>query len=966
MPHKTLIIGVGGTGLSTIREIRRLIAERYELGLEALEVSSVKFLYIDTDEGDVAQRNWFVLGKKIHLRSSECAYITGDKLRPLVETPENHPAIAAWLPPVKDFIGEPGPGAKGIRPYGRLIYEAAENKAKVRKACTDLYNGLDTDFPHLAEWRIYLIAGLSGGTGSGMSLPLSFDLVRWHLHTRGVRTQKFFSFFVLPPLQISDRHARYHQNAYAFLRELNYRALQSAEPLPYTNCYLLEPRNASGRAIGLEHLPLLIAHRVFLNIQGGGASSIADSLMDNVSLQGRLDGGDPKRQHATCFSTFGLSSVSYPRETVAQCVAYQQAAALVKGWTARRDHPKNVHQGVMADLFGMRLSVEHVWGDADPFANNNFPSHEVEANNLVDQGLQSLGKKQLGKGADKVRQNIEESFRQLGYQGFYQQRDNNVKGAVEQSLQQVRYRITALLRSPEHGLQYSREFLQQLTKILTGWKQEAATKSAASTTQRQQILRTNFSDSVNETRNNEQKLLYTDKAYERDRANVGDNLKAYLRLVISGAAAKYAAKFLDLATPEVQALDADLVRWEMRMTEVSDALGAKLKNILDSLAQGTRENGKVIFNIQSLDALMAGTTPAAILPAVEDSLKQRLGQEQLNLLAMSDGDTASTAGVLYEAAYQWVLGPACPVDVRRVTLYSKFVEAYPQEEQRQEILKQADALSAVFLQFSPEQVNIGGVQPTNASITVIPSDPGKMVGKQTAQSIVQKDLQAVQRQQPQQGNDPERIVFLQECQIFPLRYIELLKELKKMYDDYQPQVALHIDKRETPELYELYALTAEDRRQKAEEQQQVEAAEEAFLLARVQQWLVGVSNPKSELEEIRYEFKEPGLPGTTSILLGTTWEDAFLWFVSDDRATGAADPKARKARSRLAEQVRQYRRGLAGDAQARRDLTARFETYLATSADAYESGIRDPRYERDMAIITRILTGPAETPKGGV
>ena len=228
MPHKTLIIGVGGTGLSTIREIRRLIAERYELGLEAPEVSSIRFLYIDTDEGDVNKRNWFVLGKKIHLRSSECAYITGDKLGPLVETPDNHPAIAAWMPPVKDFIGDPGPGAKGIRPYGRLIYEAAENKAKVRKACTDLYNGLDTDFSHFAEWRIYLIAGLSGGTGSGMSLPLSFDLVRWHLHARGVRTQKFFSFFVLPPLQISDRHARYHQNAYAFLRELNYRALQSA------------------------------------------------------------------------------------------------------------------------------------------------------------------------------------------------------------------------------------------------------------------------------------------------------------------------------------------------------------------------------------------------------------------------------------------------------------------------------------------------------------------------------------------------------------------------------------------------------------------------------------------------------------------------------------------------------------------------------------------------------------------
>src|ERR1017187_5890775 len=96
MPHKTLIIGVGGTGLSTIREIRRLIAERYELGLEASEVSSIRFLYIDTDAKDIDRRNWSVLGKKIDLHVSECAFITGDKLGELVRTPENYPAIDAW------------------------------------------------------------------------------------------------------------------------------------------------------------------------------------------------------------------------------------------------------------------------------------------------------------------------------------------------------------------------------------------------------------------------------------------------------------------------------------------------------------------------------------------------------------------------------------------------------------------------------------------------------------------------------------------------------------------------------------------------------------------------------------------------------------------------------------------------------------------------------------------------------
>ena len=957
MPQKTLILGIGGTGLSTIREIRRLLAERFEAGLESPEVAAVRFLYVDTDEGDVDHHSWTVLGKKINLKPSECVYITGDKLKPVVDTPENFPAINAWLPPVKDFIGDPGNGAKGIRPYGRLIYESADNKSRVRSACTDIYNALDRDFSGLRDWRIYLIAGLSGGTGSGMSLPLSFDLVRWHLHSKGVKTQQFYSFFVLPPLQISDRHTRYHQNAYAFLRELNSYALQKSEPLPYSNCYLVEPRNANGRSIGLQNIPLLIAQRIFLNLQGGVAASVADSLMDNADRHGELDGGDPTRRHATCFSTFGLSSVSYPRETVAQCLAWQQAGGVVRGWLQPRDYPKNIHQAVTADLNGLLLSAAHVWGDADSFGKKDHPPHEIEIGNLVDQDLQGLRKKQLGGSADKVRQRIEEGFRELGIQGFFKQKVDNCGGAVTQAFQLVRFRITALLRSQQHGLQFAREYLRELVAILNGSKQDVATKSVSSAEKRLRTLQSNFSDTVNQTRSNEQKFLYTANAFEKDRANIGDDLKAYLKLLSTGEAAKYASRFLDLAIPQAQALENDLALWEVRFTEVREAIDAQLKKMLDELAQGTRENGKVIFNTQSLDGLLAGTMPGAILTAVEDSLRQRLGQEQLDLLSLGMGETQSIAKLIYESGYQWALSPACPVDVRKITLYSKFVEAFPSPEQRQEILKQAEALSAPFLHFSPEQVNIGGVQPADVPVTVIPNDPGKMVGKETTQSLVQKDLQAIQRRQVQPGDDPERIVFLQERQVFPLRYIEILRELKKMYEAYPRPDALHIDKRLASELFELYALTAEQRNQTFE-------AEEVFLLARIQEWLVIVVNKKSEEKEIRYEYKEPGMAGTFSVLLGNNWRVAFDRFVRDASASTVEDEKVHKARLRLTEQARQFRRSLAGDAQARRELASHFDAFLTEAAESYTNGIHDHQYVGDQVIINRVLAGPAESTKG--
>src|SRR5260370_21197035 len=155
--NKTLIIGIGGTGLTAIRELRRLIAERYESGLRDSNVASVRFLYIDTDEGDIQRHSWSVLGKDISLKDGEKVTITGDNLKPMVESPKDYPDVAPWLPPIKDYIGEPGPGAKGIRPYGRLIYEFAENKGKIKKRCVDHYDELNVKFPQSPTCRYYLI-----------------------------------------------------------------------------------------------------------------------------------------------------------------------------------------------------------------------------------------------------------------------------------------------------------------------------------------------------------------------------------------------------------------------------------------------------------------------------------------------------------------------------------------------------------------------------------------------------------------------------------------------------------------------------------------------------------------------------------------------------------------------------------------------------------------------------------------
>ena len=149
--------------------------------------------------------------------------------------------------------------------------------------------------------------------------------------------------------------------------------------------------------------------------------------------------------------------------------------------------------------------------------------------------------------------------------------------------------------------------------------------------------------------------------------------------------------------PGVEDIRNTLQLWEARIKEAREMADARLERVLKSLAQGTRENGRVIFSREGLDGVASEVTTANVFPAIEDLLRQDLGQTQLDLLSLGPMEPGRIGDLVYGAAYRWVLSPACPIDLRTVTLYSKFVEAYPDAERRQGILKETEALSAVFL-----------------------------------------------------------------------------------------------------------------------------------------------------------------------------------------------------------------------------------------------------------------------------
>src|SRR5258708_37564014 len=136
--------------------------------------------------------------------------------------------------------------------------------------------------------------------------------------------------------------------------------------MPVSVRFHLEAVNAAAHDIRLDDLPLLVEQRLFLNIQGGGAASRIDSFMDNPSLGNPDNIDDAQRSHARCFSSFGLSTISYPREVIARSVALRWAAGVIDFWLSERGSPQNVNQIVRNDLHRLHLSKLHVNGDGDP------------------------------------------------------------------------------------------------------------------------------------------------------------------------------------------------------------------------------------------------------------------------------------------------------------------------------------------------------------------------------------------------------------------------------------------------------------------------------------------------------------------------------------------------------------------------------------------------------------------------
>lgn len=349
---KTLVIGLGSTGTEICNRLVQRLNWEYG-GLD--QAPWVRFLTIETNNTystPLRERgDFYPLG----LDSNAYAQIVGH--------PEGQYRIRLedWadmdtLRRQKDTEG----GAGNVRMIGRLTFLHEPNFTRIKRAVLDRLTALrdlkedqataqrgkrldgsnpPVTFDAGGQVRVFVVGTLVGGTGSGLLPDFGYFLRSVPMREE----EKTVGIFTLPheglTSAVSDRADRLKRNAYHALMELNHYFQARADELPpiaypdgtearldrepYDLPFLVVPSAPTGPAE--QQLSSLVADRIFMNIVNPTTDPFSKSV----------DAPMPDRDHqAHVFCSFGLSTIEFPAQQVAEACASKLHERALAEWQA--------------------------------------------------------------------------------------------------------------------------------------------------------------------------------------------------------------------------------------------------------------------------------------------------------------------------------------------------------------------------------------------------------------------------------------------------------------------------------------------------------------------------------------------------------------------------------------------------------------------------------------------------------
>jgi serine/threonine protein kinase len=364
-------IGIGELGLEALKSLRESIDIRFGA---VDKLPNLRLLYLDTDP-DAA--------KLIHDENPSRSLAPNDVLIVKLNRPsyylrsQSRDRLHSWLNFKLLYRIPRNLLTTGVRALGRLAF--VDNYRSISRrllaeleACADVDElvsagrktglGVRTSRP-----RVYVLAGLAGGTGSGMFLDTAY-VARHLLRQMGYAQPEIIGVFLLPP---ADRHpskAMGLANAFAALTELNHfsapgtrftvryedteDAINDGEP-PYSRCVFLSLPENTGSDLARRATDLaaeFVARDVTSTL-----GRTADEYRVFVSTKGAPVAG-PACQ------TFGLYRISCPRVALLRSIGRTLCRQVVERWMTKdaKALRETIKANVAAWLKEQDLDGEHL------------------------------------------------------------------------------------------------------------------------------------------------------------------------------------------------------------------------------------------------------------------------------------------------------------------------------------------------------------------------------------------------------------------------------------------------------------------------------------------------------------------------------------------------------------------------------------------------------------------------------
>lgn len=346
MLRPTLFIGVGGTGLETLKFIKKRNLSIYPRDLDIFDYLSIDTRSntdnldpLDTSEAHTLIDNSVVQDVGVVLQTLEA----------------NYPHIHKWIPSIKNWhkfsdLDRIIEGADQCRALGRLLFHLDADRiisviqSKIKSITSPAALALLTRHQIAADMsagiEVFIVGSICGGTGSGQFIDLAYLC-----KNLGHQNTKVYGILGLPDLfsnVTAGTESVNEANAYAALRELDhfmsgntysvdygFKSISYESSTPFNIVYLIDSPNEQNVTIeSRDEACKMIASALFgLTAQKTRTAYHEYYVNDRHKLSMKTPNSN-KEEYRTCYSSFGVASLIFPYREIANACAHKRVYEL--------------------------------------------------------------------------------------------------------------------------------------------------------------------------------------------------------------------------------------------------------------------------------------------------------------------------------------------------------------------------------------------------------------------------------------------------------------------------------------------------------------------------------------------------------------------------------------------------------------------------------------------------------------